>query len=330
MKRILFLVALVLAPRAALAFGGISDPGVAADSQPGASWSRIDLSYVRFTSYYDADGHRRSLDRAYATAAGNGRGVAIDALVVSFAGRFVIGPGCSAGVNVPLVRNSRSGHIQVVPGIEQSVYAEGSSIGDIVADVTLEVPLPDTRDAFGASFALQAPSGTWHGLDATRLPTGNGTIGAGGELFAGWRSEVWEAGAAAGILVLLPRRQSGGDVDLGDPIWGRAHGSRHFGQNASAGLEVTGINRTADRVARTPVADATLGDTPGMLSPASSLVTVSPFVEGRVARSTFARVSISNPANGWMFIPVRTGVAVRGRNVLAPDAQLALSVQARF
>ena len=39
---------------------------------------------------------------------------------------------------------------------------------------------------------------------------------------------------------------------------------------------------------------------------------------------------ISKPGPGWLFVTLQTGWAIRCRNVLAPEAQVALSVQARF
>lgn len=322
--------ALLVAPRSARAFGDLDDPGPVADGSPASTWGALDLSYVRFTRYFDEDGRQKELDDAYAGFGQRGRGISIDAMVVSFEGRYVLGPGFSAGIRVPWVRNSRNGRVPIAPGLDQSVYAEGSSLGDIVGDVALDVPFPETSSSFGAALAVQAPSGRWSALDPNELPTGAGAIGVGGELYAVWRGGPVAVGGVAGIMMLLPRQDHPDTIDPGDPIWGRVFAQARIGERVHAGVEMVGLSRSADRVGGRAVTSINGGIAPGSLVPASSLITAAPYLDARMGRGSFVRVSVSSSGSGWLFAPVETGYALRGRNILAPEAQLRASFLARF
>lgn len=295
----------------------------------GRTTSVFDVSYVRFGGFHDGDGRVQPLEEGFGAGA---KDVSVDAFVFSFGGRYVLAPGFETGVDVPLVRNTRSGRVETLPGFEDSLYAEGFAIGDLHAHARLEVPITDDpqKSAVGVLGVIKAPTGLSEELDEGELPTGGGDIGLGGELFALWRDRLGEAGAAAGMMLLLNQRRDDVEVDRGDPRWARVWGAARILPTLSVGASLLVLDREADRVEGEPVDTLSGGGQPGALAPESHLVTVAPYVELAFSPQTRARLALGGTATGWLFLPVETGVPLQGKNVLGDGIPLSLAIEAQF
>lgn len=176
------------------------------------------VSYARFSSYYDGT-TKRSLDRSYSQT-NAAKNVSLDALVISFDGRYDLGGGMGAGVAIPLVRATRSGRREILLTSE-SLFAESISIGDLVADLGY---VHERRPvALGISAFLQIPFGAWEDLPNGAMPTGSGTFGIGGEVSA--RAHLGPSLGAGGALGAAVRMERSDGLDRGDPFWGRAWGA---------------------------------------------------------------------------------------------------------
>ena len=291
--------------------------------------SAFEISYVSFDGFHDGDGKRQSLDEGFGAGA---EGVALDAFVFSFGGRYVLAPGFQTGVDVPLVRNTRSGRIETLPGLSDSIYAEGFAIGDITAHARLDVPIEeDPRGSVvGALGIIKAPTGLSEELDEEQLPTGGGDIGLGGELYAVARARSFEAGAAAGMMLLLNQRREDVEVDRGDPRWARVWGAARVVPKVAVGASLLALHREADRVEGEPVDSLTGAGQPGSLAPESRLVSIAPWVEVRFTPQARARLALGGTMLGWLFLPLEAGVPLQGKNVLAADLPLSLAIEAQF
>ncbi len=281
-------------------------------------------SLARFSSYYDGT-ERRSLDRAYSQAGQQANGVTLDAIVLSFDGRYDLGGGVGAGMAFPLVRASRGGRRQVVLASE-SLFAESIAMGDLVADVVYR---KDVKPAsFGAKAFLQIPTGAWDDLDASQMPTGGGAWGLGGEASAEVRVVPFLSfGGAAGAAMRMERKDG---LDRGDPMWLRAWGAFRFGQTLSAGATLSMLRHGGDTIDGAKVTAMPADVVFGAPSPAMSLLSIAPWVELTPSASTRVRLSISDAGTGWLFFPAETGIPVSGENVLAADLLLMLAVSADF
>lgn len=332
MKRVaVFALLLAAAPAAAQEEGTpIPERGLSMGDRT-ASFD-VDLSYVRFTRFFDGAGGSRSLDDAFSdpvTSTG-ARHVAIDAAVLAFDGRIVPEKGISLGLQVPLVRDSRSGDLEIA-GLPapQGFYAEGMAIGDLTADAQVE--LPGSGRGWGANVDLMAklPAGHWRKLDPDQLPTGDGEVGIGGQTAAWVRIASSEVGVRAGLMALLPRTV-GTDVDRGDPRWLSAWERTRLGPDFALGISGGLLARSADRSGHRPVTTLQDGGEPGSLAPPSSLITVAPFAVWRARPDTGVTFSISSPGSGWLFFPAPGGAALAGKNVMQPETQLTVSMVTVF
>ena len=312
----------VLAPFAALAS---DDEG---DGLPGTSEATLEVSWSRFERFYDGDGESRPLDAAFGPDA---EGVGIDAILFQFGGRHVFGPGFEAWVDVPLVRMARSGRIDGLLA-DESLYAESIAMGDVSAGGELEVPLDtgEISSGFGAGAWLKAPTGNYEDIDEKQMATGGGDWGIGGELFAVVRPGRAEAGAAAGLLLLLPHERDGFEVDRGDVRTGRLWVATNVGPRIRLGLKLHALMREDDRVEGDPVAASALGTQPGGLVPSSRLLSLSPYVDVSPAEKTRLMVAIGAPTTPWLAVPGEAGWALDGKNVLVTGTQVRVFFRSAF
>src|SRR5438067_1924513 len=86
--------------------------------------SSLELSYIRFTRYFDGSGKSRSLDEAFSdpVTATRASRVAIDAAVLTVDGRAAPSRGITAGLAIPLVRDTRSGNLALLGVASQPFY----------------------------------------------------------------------------------------------------------------------------------------------------------------------------------------------------------------
>lgn len=299
-----------------------------APGRPGTSEATLEISWSHFERFYDGDGESRSLETAFGPGA---KGVGLDALMFQFGGRYVVGPGFEAWVDVPLVRLARSGKIDGLLG-DESLYAETIAMGDVSAGGKLEIPLDigETSSAFGAGLGLKAPTGNFEDVDEDQIATGGGDWGVGGELFAVVRPGHLEAGAAAGLLLLLPHERDEAQVDRGDVRSARAWIAGSVHPRARVGLKLHAFMREADRVEGEPVEGLAGGAHPGVLVPESRLLSLAPYVDLSPGGDARLLVSFGGPTMPWLSVPGEAGWAIDGKNVLVTDMQLRVFFRAGF
>ena len=288
---------------------------------PGTTDATLELSFARFDRFYDDDGKSRPLSSAFG---GDAKDVVVDTLLFQFGGRIVLGPGLEASVDVPLVRNARSGRIESLLGNE-SLFAESLAMGDVSASARFEIPLDvgEVESGFGVAGTLKAPTGVFEDLESDQIATGGGDWGIGGELFAVARPFRLELGASAALMLLLPHERDEVEVDRGDPRHVRAWlDAPMLSARSRIGLEVHGLVREADRAAGEEVGSLGAGGQPGALAPASRLVSLAPYVEIRPYAGARFLASAGAPATGWLFLPQETGLPLSGKNVLRSQMQL--------
>lgn len=295
---------------------------------PGTSEGTFELSWSHFERFYANDGEAKPLDDAFAPGT---RDVTIDALMFRFGGRFVLGPGFVAWVDVPLVRLTRTGETESLLG-DESLYAEAMQMGDVSGGARLEIPLDvgDLPSAFGVAGVVKAPTGTFEKIESNQIATGGGDWGLGGELFALARPGDVELGAAAGLMLLLPHERDGVEVDRGDVRSARIWIIAPLGPRARVGATLSAWMREADRVEGDAVDSLVGGAQPGALVPASRLLTVGPFVELSPVRHTRLVVSLNAPTSSWLFVPGEAGWALSGKNVMITGTQLHVAFRAKF
>lgn len=295
---------------------------------PGSTDTTLELSFARFEEYFDERGRSRPLREGFGDGA---KGVAIDVLLFQFGGRYVLGPGLEARVNVPLVRSARSGRIETILA-EESLYAESMSIGDVTASARFEIPLDigEVESGFGVAGMLKAPTGIHESVADDQMPTGGGDWGIGGELFAVVRPMRAELGAAASVLLLLPHGRDGRETDRGDARTVRVWGALPLGARGKAGLELHALLREADRVDGEEVRTLEGGAAPGVLVPESRLLSASPYVELTPGRNATVVLSAGAPATSWLFLPAETGFPLSGKNVLLTRVQARVFFLAEF
>jgi hypothetical protein len=162
------------------------------------------------------------------------------------------------------------------------------------------------------------------------MPTGGGDYGVGGELFVVARPSHAEIGAAAGLLLLLPHRRDGVDVDRGDARSARLWAAAPVGPRVQVGAKLLALSREADHVDGEPVDSLSGGAHPGVLVPASRLLSVEPFVAITPAPRMRIEVNAGASSMPWLFVPGETGIALGGKNVLVPAMQVSVALQAGF
>lgn len=313
MKRLLLLALLAASP----ALGSTEDDRAA--GTPGTTDATLELSFSRFEEFFDERGRSRRLDDAFGDGA---EGVAVDALLFQFGGRYVLGPGLEARVDVPLVRNARSGRVKTLL-TEESLYAESLAVGDVTASARFEIPLDlgDTDSGFGVSGLLKAPTGIYESVGEDQLPTGGGDWGLGGELFAVVRPMRSELGAAASVLLLLPHQRDDREVDRGDARTVRVWAALPLGARGKAGIRFHALLREADRLEGEEVRDLAGGAQPGALVPESRLLSAAPYLELSPGRNATVVLSAGAPATSWLFLPAETGFPISGKNVMLTRVQ---------
>ena len=311
----------------------VASPALASEDdraagRPGSSDATLELSFARFEQYFDERGRSRRLDDAFGAGAKN---VAVDSLLFQFGGRYVLGPGLEARVDVPLVRTSRSGQVETLL-TEESLYAESMAVGDVTGSARFEIPLGggEVESAFGVGGLLKAPTGIYEGVEQDQMPTGGGDWGIGGELFVVVRPMRAEIGGAASMLLLLPHERDEREVDRGDARAFRAWAALPLGSRGKAGLRFHALLREADRVEGVEVRDLPEGAQPGALVPESRLLSAAPYVELTPARNATVVLSAGAPATSWLFLPAETGFPLSGKNVMLTRVQARVFLLTEF